>query len=41
MFSFSVTSRWTSFVHELGGILCASLNFVDSNVSSSSSNYLF
>ncbi len=30
MFSFSVTSRWTSFVHELDGLLCA----FDSNVSS-------
>jgi len=38
---FSVTSRWTSFVHELGGLLCASLNFVDSNVSSSSPYYSF
>ncbi|CAF1058341.1 unnamed protein product [Rotaria sp. Silwood1] len=36
-----VTSRWTSFVHELGGILCASLNFVDSNVSTSSPYYSF
>ncbi|CAF4751165.1 unnamed protein product, partial [Rotaria magnacalcarata] len=26
-----VTSRWKSFVHELGGLLCASLNFLDSN----------
>lgn len=38
---FSVTSHWTSFVHELGGLLCASLNFVDSNVSSSLPNYSF
>jgi len=38
---FSVASRWTSFVHELGGLLCASLNFVDSNVSSSAPHYSF
>ncbi|CAF3854820.1 unnamed protein product [Rotaria sordida] len=36
-----VTSRWTSFAHELGGLLCASLNFVDSNVSTSSPHYSF
>ncbi|CAF1905194.1 unnamed protein product [Rotaria magnacalcarata] len=36
-----VTSRWKSFVHELGGLLCASLNFLDSNVSTSSPNYSF
>ena len=40
-FVFSVTSRWKSFVHELGGLLCASLNFIDSNVSSSSPQYSF
>jgi hypothetical protein len=38
---FSVTPRWTSFVHELGGLLCASLNFVDSNVSSTAPHYSF
>ena len=37
----SVSPRWTSFVHELGGLLCASLNFVDSNVSSSSPQHSF
>ncbi|CAF1093440.1 unnamed protein product [Adineta steineri] len=36
-----VSSRWTSFAHELGGLLCASLNFVDSNVSSSSPHHSF
>ncbi|UJR10819.1 hypothetical protein I4U23_015006 [Adineta vaga] len=36
-----VASRWTSFAHELGGLLCASLNFVASNVSSSSPHYSF
>ncbi|CAF0980488.1 unnamed protein product [Adineta ricciae] len=36
-----VASRWTSFAHELGGLLCASLNFVASNVSSSSPYYSF
>ena len=36
-----VNSRWTSFVHELGGLLCASLNFIDSNVSSTSPQYSF
>ena len=41
MIWFSVTTRWTSFAHELGGLLCASLNFVDSNVSSTSPNYSF
>lgn len=40
-FLFSVASRWTSFAHELGGLLCASLNFVASNVSSSSPYYSF
>ena len=38
---FSVTFRWKSFVHELGGLLCASLNFIDANVSSSSPQYSF
>jgi len=38
---FSATTRWKSFAHELGGLLCASLNFVDSNVSSSSPHYSF
>lgn len=37
----TVSSRWTSFVHELGGIICASLNFVDSNVSSTSPHFSF
>ncbi len=41
MFSFSVASCWISFVQELDGLLCVSLTFVDSNVSSSSSNYPF
>lgn len=37
----SVSSNWKSFVHQLGGLLCASLNFVDSNVSSTSPHYSF
>lgn len=37
----SVSKRWTSFVHQLGGLFCASFNFVDSNVSSTSPHYSF
>ena len=37
----SVAKRWTSFVHQLGGLFCASFNFIDSNVSSTSPHFSF
>ncbi|CAF0939623.1 unnamed protein product [Didymodactylos carnosus] len=37
----AVDDLWKSFVHELGGLLCASLNFVDTSTSSSSPKYSF
>lgn len=37
----TVSKRWTSFVHQLGGLFCASFNFIDSNVSSTSPHFSF